>query len=456
MSYSVDAVTIPHTRSERGNIAEVARMAGPAVLQFLSDSMMQMVDAAIVGRLGVMQLGAIGFGGVWVWTLVCAFVGIGSGVSTFVSQAHGAGKPKEAGRWMWQAGYALVPVATVWAVLVGLSFEPLLLRLGASPEMSHMASDYAHGRLCGTPALIIAVVASAFLRGLGDTRTPMLVTIFANVVNFVLAYTLVFGRFGFPALGMFGAGIATALANWSYCFVVATLVLRRHMRRQFGTAPCRPSFRDMRRFAWTSVPVGGQWVLDMTSFAIFSTIIARMGEVSMAANQAMIQLLSIAFMQAYGLSIASGALVGRYIGARDLDAAVRTHRSALKLGLGLSCAVAVLFLAIPETLLQIFTSDERVLALGRPLLALGALFQVIDVVGIIVGGSLRGAGDTRFPFVAQTLLAWFLRIPLVYVMAITLQRGVTGAWFGELGYLLVLNAVQWWRFQGGAWRSIRI
>jgi MATE family multidrug resistance protein len=110
----------------------------------------------------------------------------------------------------------------------------------------------------------------------------------------------------------------------------------------------------------------------------------------------------------------------------------------------------------PDALLGIFTSDPEVIVLGRPLLALGALFQLLDAVGIIAGGSLRGAGDTRFPFVVQASLAWLLRLPLVYCFAVVLGRGLYGAWFGELLYVAVLGSAWLLRFRSGVWRTIRI
>jgi MATE family multidrug resistance protein len=253
-----------------------------------------------------------------------------------------------------------------------------------------------------------------------------------------------------------GAGVATALSNWTYTAIMLCALLRRRMIATYATRPVRPDSALMWRFGRTSIPVGGQWVLDMISFALFSTIIARMGDVQMAASQAMLQLLSLSFMQAFGISIASGALVGRYVGALDLTSAERSHHSAMKLGLGLATAVAVLFLTVPDTLLGIFTTDPEVIALGRPLLALGALFQLLDAVGIIASGSLRGAGDTRFPFVVQATLAWVVRLPLVYTFAVVLGRGVTGAWFGELLYVTVLGSAWLLRFRSGVWRTVRI
>jgi MATE family multidrug resistance protein len=128
----------------------------------------------------------------------------------------------------------------------------------------------------------------------------------------------------------------------------------------------------------------------------------------------------------------------------------------MKLGLALACIVALLFLALPEILLGIFSDDAEVLALGRPLLVLGAVFQLVDAVGIIASGALRGAGDTRWPFLVQTTLAWGVRLPLAYLFGIALGGGLLGAWAGELCYLLALAGVFVARFRSGAWRRLRI
>jgi len=118
--------------------------------------------------------------------------------------------------------------------------------------------------------------------------------------------------------------------------------------------------------------------------------------------------------------------------------------------------VALLFIAVPEQLLSIFTTDPRVLEIARPLLTLGAFFQVIDAVGIIAGGSLRGAGDTRWPFAVQATLAWALRLPAVYLFAIWLEGGVFGAWLGELVFISALGIALVLRFRAGHWRTVRI
>lgn len=450
------STALPAIARRAGGVAEVSALAYPVVLQTFSDTLMQVVDSAIVGHLGATELGAVGFSGIWLWTALCAFVGTASGVQTFVAQAYGANRHRDCGIWPWQAAYVLLPVVVLWVLVVAASFRTLLYWLGPTAELQSNAFHYATGRFPGMPAVILSVILTSFFRGLGRTALPLSATIVANLVNVVLCYGFVHGVFGLPRWGVMGAGAATSFANWTYLSVMLVAFWRPSVAQEYGSGLARPRLEMMRRFLRTSTPIGGQWVLDMASFAVFSTIIARMGDVAMAANQAMIQLLSLSFMQAYGISIAAGALVGRYIGARDLESAGRSHSSAMRLGMMLAAIVAAAYLLVPDPLLSIFTDDPEVIALGRPMLALAAAFQVVDAVGIIIGGSLRGAGDTRWPFLVQATMAWLVRIPLVYTGAILLHGGLMGAWFGELGYIALLNTAFWRRFRAGHWRAMDV
>jgi MATE family multidrug resistance protein len=189
---------------------------------------------------------------------------------------------------------------------------------------------------------------------------------------------------------------------------------------------------------------------------MFTTFVSLMGDDSAAASHALIMLLSMSFMQAIGISIAASTLVGRYVGADDPDAVNRSMRTSLYVGVGLAAGVAVLFVSMPSMLVSIFTSDPSVLALGRPIVLLGALFQVFDAIAIITEGALRGAGDTRWPFGVQTALGWGFFVPAAYLLGVTFEGGLIGAWWGGLVYVVVLAGVLVARFRSGAWQRIRI
>ncbi len=448
--------TSPPAALHPGGIREVVLLAHPVVLTQLSQTLMFAVDAAMVGRLGATELGAVGFGGIWIWTTLCFFMGAVSGVQTFVSQEHGAGTSHRTGRWVWHALAGVLPLALAGISLFVSTLPAWLALLGPSEALQSNCIAYVHGRAFGLPADLGCLAIAAFFRGIGDTKTPLYVTLGANVVNGTLAYGLIFGSFGLPAWGVFGAGVATSVATWVYLLAILGCFLRPGLARRFDTRTVRVTLDGVRRYLRTSLPIGGQWVLDMSAFALFSTLVARMGDVPMAANQALLNLLSFTFMLAYGISIACATLVGRYVGAGDHLAAERSYRTSLGLGLALAGVVALAFLLVPGPLFRIFTDDPGVLALGGPLLLLAAAFQLLDALGIVAGGALRGAGDTRWPFLVQTGLAWGLRVPLVYLFGVVLGKGVVGAWLAELVHIWVLGCVFALRVRSGAWKTMRI
>jgi MATE family multidrug resistance protein len=444
------------SRHLAGGLREVAALATPVVLQQLSATAMGVVDSAMVGRLGSTPLAAVGFGSIWLWTIFSLFYGTATGVQTFVSQYDGAGRERESGAWIWQGLYALVPGALV-AVLVAAPLVPALLALlGPSQEMQAGAAVYLQARLPGEVAFAALMVCTSFHRGIGDTRTPMLVTFGANLVNAVLDYGLIFGKLGLPEWGVAGAGAATSISSVLGAIVFLLLIRRARLRERFTTHPVRPDPRAMRRLLRMGLPIGGQWCVGMTSFAFFTTLVARMGDESMAASQAFVMLLSLSFMQAVGISVAASTLVGRYVGARDLDGARESFRSSIALGVLLGIGVAALFVLAPGPLLRIFTDDPTVVSLGRPLLVIGAVFQLFDAIAIITQGALRGAGDTRWPFVIETAFGWGVFVPLAYTLGIVLDGGLAGAWLGGAISLALSSAALVLRFRAGAWERVRI
>ncbi len=451
---ALEASAIP--RHERGSLREVFDLAYPVVLTTLSTTLMGVVDSAMVGRLGPTELAAVGFGGIWLWTFFSLFYGSATGVQTFVSQADGAGDARSCGTWVWQSLYALVPPMALVLLVLAFVLEPWIAWMGPSDALGGEAAGYIRARLPGEIGIVVGMAAASFFRGLGDTRTPLYATIGGNLVNVVLDYGLIFGELGLPAWGVFGAGVATAIGHWCAAVLMIGLLLRRGARERHATTPVAPDVHAMRRFLRTGAPIGGEWFLGMTSFAVFTTLVAQMGDIEMAASQVFVVLLSLSFMQAMGISMAAATLVGRYVGARDEDAAERSFRTSVQLGVVLGLGVAVLYLVIPGPLLRIFTDDPEVIALGAPLLAMGALFQLFDAIGIISEGALRGAGDTRWPFLAHTLAGWGFFVPGAYTLGIVLDYGLFGAWCGGLVYVFVLAAVMARRFRSGAWRKITI
>ena len=179
-----------------------------------------------------------------------------------------------------------------------------------------------------------ATIFSSFFLGIGDSRTPLYVTVVVNILNALLDYALIYGELGMPALGVSGAAVATSLVGVDLRIgALRALPQPINDARTYATDLVLPHLESMRRLLRVGLPIGGQYAIEMLSFAAFLTLVARMGDASMAASQAFIALLSISFMQAEGLSIGVCTLVGRYMGAMNLAAAARSYRSAQILAL---------------------------------------------------------------------------------------------------------------------------
>ncbi|HKK51079.1 MAG TPA: MATE family efflux transporter, partial [Myxococcota bacterium] len=295
----------PGDRDGRGGLREVAALAYPLVLTQMSITAMGVADSMIVGRLGAAPLAAVGLAGNWIWTLACFFVGTSMAVQTFVAQRHGAERPRECGAWCWQGLASNVPFAAVVSLILVLGAEPIVALLEPTESIAPHATGYMRARALGITGLTAAVSVSSFFRGIGDVRTPLYATLVANAANLVLDFGLVFGLWGLPRLEIVGAGLATSISEWIYLAIVLAAFLRPSLVERFGTRWRAPSLVDMRRLWRMGLPVGGQWVLEMLSYALFVTLVARMGEAQMAASHAFIQLLSLSFMQASGISTAT-------------------------------------------------------------------------------------------------------------------------------------------------------
>ena len=447
----------PQTAPPRpGGVRQVAHLAYPVILTHMSITLMGVVDSAMVGRLGATELAAVGFGGIWLWTLFNGFIGAATGVQVFVAQNHGAGHPEECGHWPWQGFYALIPLTLCAALILHFNVDSLMRLLAPSEAVQQLAGEYLAICAFGAVGMCAATILSSFFLGIGDSRTPLYVTLFVNGLNAILDYALIFGNFGLPAWGVSGAAIATTIAEWVYTLVLLVLFSRRVRRRAFKTTIAAPSMKSMLRLLRIGLPIGGQYAIEMLSFAAFLTLVARLGDASMAASQAFLALLSLSFMQAEGLSIAVCTLVGRYVGAIDPTLAMRSFHSGQKLTLVISGVVAALFIGLPGPLLRIFTDDPEVLLLGGPLLLVGAIYQFFDAFAIVADGALRGAGDTLAPFFMRFALAWGLFLPLAWFLGFRLEGGLTAAWLAGVLYVSILAGFLVYRFQSGAWRRIRI
>jgi MATE family multidrug resistance protein len=439
-----------------GGYREVWNLAWPAILTLISQTIMWTVDAAMVGRVGKVELAAVGLGGILIWTLYSAFVGLTTSINTFVSQAYGAGEMRRAGRYLAQGLY-LALAASVLLLLIRTQAGAMVRLMGPALEVQPLCTAYVGIRMLSAPFFLIQYAYAHFYRGIGDTMTPLKVLAFSHALNVIGDYVLIFGVGPFPEMGVEGAAWATSGANVVAAGIFFSLGFRQSIRERFDPmSQWRVHIGDIRKLLRVGLPMAAHYFLDMGSFLVFSAYIGRMGTDALAANQIVIQVLALSFMPAQGFSIAATTLTGKYIGAGKPDIAERSTYRTIRLGLVYAGFIALLLVTLPGPLFRLFNSDPGVLAFARPLLLLAAVFQVFDALQFMCAGGLRGAGDTTIPAVIIICGAWFVFIPAAYLLGTVLDRGVVGAWAGATGYIAVVGMLMFGRLRAGRWRQIQL
>ncbi len=446
------AVTLPHP-SVRGSVREVLLLAWPAVLNMISVTLMGTVDAYIVGRIGTEQQGAVGFSNTFIWSIWCFFLGTLVLVQTFVAQHTGAGRPERAAH----AGSVGLKVALAFGVPpIALAFfgRPFFELSGVDAVMLPHAEIYYRIRMMGSVFVYLTYVGDAYFRGVGDTITPMMATIAANVANAVLAWLLVFGYepLGIPRLEVAGAAyafvFATALHVAIYWFVA---------RRRLAQRLPAPRFRDP--VTWTQVkellrvgaPSGLHWLLDIGAWTLFTMKVATLGAVEAAANMIGIMIIRMSFLPGYGVGTAAQTLVGQYLGAGDVASARKSGWTAAWISTAYMGLCGIVFFLIPAKLVALFTQDPAVIEVGERLIYWAALFQLTDGVQVVLGSALRGAGDTKFVMWSGLTGGWIVFIPITWYLMEVRGMGSEGGWIGVIAWAMALAVLLVWRFRGNAW-----
>jgi len=439
-----------------GGVGEVWRLAYPIVITMASASLMGVVDTLFMGWVGTAQQGAVGLGAVVSWTCMSLFNGTITSTNTFVAQFYGAKKFSEIGRVVWQAFYfALAGYAVLVLGLIPYT-DALLGAVGSSAEVTGYAVAYMDIRLGGAVFVFVNFCVVGFLRGVGDTRTPMKVVLGTNVLNVALTWALVFGELGFPALGVRGAAAGTVASQAVATAIYLILFFRRTYARYDARGPHPPSWSLLRRWLRVGLPTGVWWVLQMGGFTVFTVFVATLGDEVLAGHQIVRQMMHLSFLPGVALSITATILVGQYIGAGDLEAAARAAKTSMKIAALIMGSISLAFVLLRHPIAALFSPDPAVQEVAANLFFFVAVFQTVDAVGTVSSGAIRGAGDTRWPMIASILMSWLVFVPSIFLLGGVAGLGVYGAWSGATFHILVLAALMYGRFRRGKWKTMKI
>ncbi len=291
----------------------------------------------------------------------------------------------------------------------------------------------------------------------------MWVNLFGALLNGVLDWALIFGEWGFPRWGIYGAGLATLIAPWAMSAIYLGLFLLPGNQRRFNTLrSARPDPELFRRLLRFGFPSGVQFMVDVSAFTVFVLLIGRIGVVELAASNIAFAINHLLFMPMIGLSMGTSVLVGRYLGADQPDLSARAVGSAYRMTVGYMALFSLALVSFPAVFLEVFRPKDMgadfhaVVELGTRLLYFVAAYSTIDASNIVFISALKGAGDTRFVLWIMLFLAVTVLVGPSYVACVLLGKGIYTAWAILTLYVVVLAVAYWLRYRAGHWRSMRV
>jgi MATE family multidrug resistance protein len=426
-------------------VRRVFALAWPICVSMLSMTAMGIVDTMLVARLGTAALAAVGLSVTISFVALAFGHGVLHGIKVVASQRIGAGDHDAAERLAWQtlwmAAFIGLPVAALALV------APLIASFVApSADVAWITAIHLTIRLLGAPVMFTMVGLSSYLQARERTRITMVATVLSNAIAIGADLALVFGWGPFPALGAPGAAVASVIA-WSVGSLVQLGPVIPILRRTSS----RPDPALLREVWRMGSPMGVQFALDVASFAVFTTVLARVGEAHLAAHVITIRIISVSFLPGNAIAEAGSVLVGQAVGAGRHDRAREAWLASLRLAIGVMLVGGLGFVLFPDLLVSGFRAEPGVAVIAHQLLRIAALFQLFDAIATVSFGALTGAGDTRFTMVYNGLVAWIVKLPLAIVLAVPLGLGAPGAWLGLTLEIVVLAGISVWRITSGRW-----
>jgi len=429
-------------------------LALPVVLVQIGMMFMGVVDTVMVGHVSARVLAAVALGNLYFFNAIVLANGTLMALDPVIAQAVGAEDMEAVSRAV-QRGIILAIGLSVVTALLMLPAHSVLVLTRQQPEIIPDTTAYLEISIPGVLPFLVFVVFRQTLQALHRVAPIVWTIIGANLCNAGLNWVFVYGHLGSPTLGAAGSALATLASRW--LMAIALLVfawpsLRPHL------VPTRREARlvtPLLRLLQLGLPVGLQQLLESGAFGAIGLMMGMLGTTEMAGHQIAITLAALTFMVPLGVAAAASVRVGRAVGARDQPRAKLAARAAFLCGMGFMSITALLFLAAPRLLANIFTSDAGVVAIAGVLIPVAGVFQIFDGAQAVGAGVLRGLGDTRAPLIGMIAGYWLIGLPVSLALGFHTSLRAAGLWWGFVASLSIVAIFLAWRIRVLFRREIR-
>jgi multidrug resistance protein, MATE family len=437
-------------------LRQLVVLGSPIVLALFFQMSMGVLDTIMAGRVSAADLAGVALGGNVLWPVLLLLNGTLMALTPTIAQQFGAGHMRETGETARQ-GFWVAVVVAVLAIALVVNAGPFYRLIGADPAAVAITTGYLTAIAFGLPGFLLYLVLRCFCDGLGRTVPAMIVSAGALAIKLVLNWVLIYGHFGFPALGGVGCGYATAVVMWFQAFAML-LILRLPTFRACGV---------FERFSWPDwsrvgalmrlgVPIGLTSFFEVAAFSMVTLLISRFGAEYVAGHQIAMSTNAMAFMIPLGIGMAATIRVGHELGAVNRAGARRAAAVAMTASIGFAVIAAALIALGNEVIAGFASYETEVARLAASLILFVSVFLIVDSAQATAVGALRGYKDTRAPMLIALLGFWAIALPLGAVLGfgwIGTPLGVFGFWIGlaiGLAVVATLLGIRLWRTAGHA------
>lgn len=436
---------------------EVWRLAWPTFAESLLGTMTQIIDTAMVGRLGPVAVASTGIGMQPLFLAQGIFMGISIATNAIVARYVGA---KEGENARIITGQSLT-ISTLLALIIFLPLlficRDIVIFMGARDEVIKYGTIYLSWIIPGLIFMTATMGIVGALRGAGDTKTPMYINVLVNIINVFGNYVLIYGKLGFPMLGVEGAAIATTFSRLIGAILLVLVIFNKKSAMSTDLKHClRLNKEFILKLFNIAYPASLERIVLSVALLFYTRIVALLGTIPYAAHSIAMNAESLSFMPGLAFATAATTLVGQSLGAQNPDRAEVATYTCLRLGIYFMGGMGILFFSVPELFMRIYTNSVDVINYGSLALRVVAFSQIPMAISFIISGALRGAGDTRTVLYATAVAVWCVRLPLAHLFVNTFGMGFFGAWLVMIFDWLFRVAWMLVRFKNGGWKRIEI
>jgi MATE family multidrug resistance protein len=422
-------------------VGPLLRLSIPTVIAQLGQVLLGVVDASFAGRLGVHALDAVALGSVWQVATMLPLSGIVTGYGALISHAHGAGRDRDVALGLQRALLIAVllslPVALAWN-----NTAAGLVLLGQDPELARMAGGYVHMQLFSAPCFLIYSALSTYLSSVGIVHIGIAAMAVANLFNAFAAWTLMFGHFGLPALGIEGAALATGLTELSLAAVTGLLIVRSklpHVALMRWTRELVVGAGMLRQLR-LGAPSGLTLALELWAFQLGTILAGQLDPIALGAHAIALNLASATFMVPLGFSNGTASHIGQLIGAGERGRARDAAHVALKLLASYALGAGMMFVIARELLPGLYSRDPHIVRAVASVLPIAGAFQLFDGLSAAGSGILRGMGRPQVIAKFNAIGYFAIGVPLACYLSLHTALGLRGIWIGYAAGLFFVAA----------------